>query len=78
MKTRDIQRALVWAEQNESCDQLANYFFRICVTIGTFIAKPDVPYALMPIEHFDVENSLYALRDSVAKTILQNIKGKRL
>ena len=78
MRTRDFWRALTWAEKNESHDELANYYFRICVTIGTFIAKPNVPYSLMPLEHFDVEDSLYALRDSVAKTILQKIKGQRI
>jgi hypothetical protein len=78
MKTRDIRRALAWSEKYEHQDELANYFFRVCVTLGTFIAPPEVSIKLIPYQHFVVEDELYKLRDEVAKTILQNIKGKRI
>lgn len=78
MKTKDIKRALKWAEQNESSDDLANYFFRICTTLGTFISDPEVPIQLIPYEHIVAENALYELRDCVAKKILVKIKGVRL
>ena len=78
MRTKQIWRALIWAEKNESQDELANYFFRICKTLWTFIAPPETPIQLIPYEHIVAENALYELRDCVATKILQKIKGQRI
>jgi hypothetical protein len=78
MKTRELERALIWAEKYEHQDELANYYFRICMTLGTFIASPGVSYDLTTNQYFVVYDELYKLRDETAKTILQNIKGKKI
>ena len=78
MTKKEIWRALIWAEKNESNDELAHYFFKICTTLGTFIASPEVSVQLIPYEHIVAEDALYELRDCVAKKILLKIKGQRI
>ena len=78
MREKEIWRALIWAEKNESNDELAHYFFKICTTLGTFIAPPEVSVQLIPYEHIVAEDALYELRDCVAKKILLKIKGQRI
>lgn len=78
MRTKDVQRALIWAEKNQLNDPLANYFFKICLALGTFLSELQVPIQMMVYEHIVAEDSLYALRDVVAKKILKQIKGQRI
>ena len=78
MRTKDLIRAFKWAENNYLNDELAAYYFRICLVIGNFIEPPEIPYKLKPAEHYLVDMELFNLRDVVAKQVIEKIKGKRI
>lgn len=78
MRTREFERALAWSIQNQNRDALADYYFRICMTIGTLIAEPETPYQIKLGAHFSAESKLYEVRDLLAYQIIQKIKGQKL
>jgi hypothetical protein len=78
MRTKDVQRAFLWSEKNQQTDPLANYFFKICTVLGTFIVEMEFPFQMIVNEHIVAEENLYELRDVVAKKILKQIKGQKI
>jgi hypothetical protein len=78
MRTRELERALNWAIQNQTRDELAGYYFRICVTIGTLIAQPQPNFKIVVGAHLVAESKLYEARDLLAYQIIQKIKGQRI
>lgn len=78
MRTRELERALAWSIQNQNRDELADYYFRICMTIGTLIAEPQPNFKIVVSAHLVAEYKLYEARDLLAYQIIEKIKGQRI